>query len=63
MTQGTVQKVQRALLSAGYTPGPIDGVLGSQTMAAVDTFQRAKGLATGGLTFDTLKQLGVSVSH
>ncbi len=63
MTQGTVQKVQRALLSAGYAPGPIDGVLGSQTMAAVDRFQRTKGLATGGLTFDTLKQLGVSVQH
>lgn len=63
MTTGTVQKVQRALLSAGYAPGPIDGVLGSQTMAAVDRFQRAKGLATGGLTFDTLKKLGVSVQH
>jgi len=62
MTAGTVQKVQRALLSAGYAPGPIDGVLGSQTMAAVDRFQRAKGLATGGLTFDTLKSLGVSVN-
>ena len=63
MTPGIVQKVQRALLSAGHTPGPIDGVLGSQTMAAVDQYQRAQGLATGGLTFDTLKKLGVSVSH
>jgi len=62
MNSGTVQKVQRALLSAGYTPGPIDGVLGSQTMAAVDRYQRTKGLATGGLTFDTLKSLGVSVN-
>ena len=60
-TADTVQKVQRALLSAGYTPGAIDGVLGSQTLAAVDRYQRAKGLATGGLTFDTLKSLGVSV--
>lgn len=63
MNTGTVQRVQRALLSAGYRPGPIDGVLGSQTMSAVDRFQRAKGLATGGLTFDTLKKLGVSVSQ
>ena len=63
MTPGIVQKVQRALLGAGYTPGPIDGVLGAQTMSAVDRYQRAQGLATGGLTFDTLKKLGVSVSH
>jgi len=63
VTPGIIQKVQRALLSAGQAPGPIDGVLGSQTMAAVDKYQRANGLATGGLTFDTLKKLGVSTHH
>lgn len=56
---GLVQDVQRALKSAGFTPGPIDGVLGTQTMAAVERFQRARGMATGGLTFDTLNKLGV----
>ncbi len=63
MGEGVVQKVQRALLSAGYSPGPIDGVLGSQTMTAVDRFQRASGLATGGLTFDTLEKLRVSTGR
>ena len=55
----TIQDVQRALLKAGYSPGPIDGVLGSQTMNAVERFQRAENLATGSLTLDTLKKLGV----
>jgi len=54
-----VQDVQRALASAGYNPGPIDGVMGRQTMTAVERFQRSKGLPTGGLTMETLKRLGV----
>lgn len=58
-----VQRVQRALSSAGYSPGPIDGVLGYQTMTAVKRFQSARGLATGGLTYDTLDKLGVRVSQ
>lgn len=61
MTDGMIQRVQRALQSAGYTPGPIDGVLGHQTMEAVERFQNARGLATGGLTYDTLDKLGVDV--
>lgn len=59
MSLNTIQDVQRALSRAGYNPGPIDGVLGSQTMNAVQRFQRAESLATGGLTMDTLKKLGV----
>ena len=54
-----VQDVQRALASAGYNPGPIDGVMGRQTMTAVERYQRSKGLPTGGLTTETLKRLGV----
>lgn len=60
MTGGMIQNVQTALVSAGYAPGPIDGVLGRQTMVAVERFQRARGLATGGLTYDTLDKLGVN---
>lgn len=59
MTGGMIQRVQKALSSAGYAPGPIDGVLGQQTMVAVERFQRARGLATGGLTYDTLDKLGI----
>lgn len=63
MTDGMVQRVQSALKSAGYSPGPIDGVLGSQTMTAVERFQNARGLATGGLTYDTLDKLGVDIAR
>lgn len=60
MSTSTIRGVQRALLSAGYAPGPIDGVLGRETMNAIDRYQRARGMATGGLTMETLEKLGVN---
>lgn len=61
MSKNVVLGIQRALKSAGLNPGPIDGVIGTQTMVAVNAFQRSKGLATGGLTMDTIKALGVKI--
>ncbi len=61
MTPGVITSIQEALQQAGYNPGSIDGVLGSQTMAAVKSFQKGKGLAVGGLTIETLRELGVSL--
>lgn len=61
LTASTVQDIQRALLKAGHDPGPIDGIVGSRTMSAVNSYQRAKNLAVGGLTIVTLKSLGVNV--
>ena len=58
-TPGVVSKIQRALSASGHNPGRIDGVLGRDTMAAVASYQRAKGLPSGGLTVATLKSLGV----
>lgn len=54
-----VTQIQRALLKAGHNPGPIDGVIGSETKAAIVSFQKAKGLAIGGITQQTLKKLGM----
>jgi hypothetical protein len=59
-TPGVVQQIQRALLAKGFNPGPIDGIIGRETSAAIRGFQVANGLATGGLTMDTLDKLGVS---
>ncbi len=59
MSTNMIQDVQSSLASAGFNPGPVDGVLGRQTMVAVERFQRARGLPTGGLTMDTLNKLGV----
>jgi hypothetical protein len=58
-----IVSVQRALDEAGHDPGPLDGVLGRQTLAAVRSYQRSKGLPTGGLTFSTLDSLGVKVGR
>jgi len=56
-----VAGLQRSLQKAGHNPGPIDGVIGTQTLAAVDEYQRAKGLARGSLTKATLDSLGVKL--
>jgi hypothetical protein len=58
-TPGMVMEIQRALVGAGYDPGPLDGQMGPQTLEAVEAFQHAKGLARGGITLETLRALGV----
>ena len=58
-TPGVVRKLQQALDTRGYNPGPIDGRIGQQTMAAVSRFQRDNGLSSGGLTMETIRRLGV----
>ena len=37
----TVREIQEALKSLGFDPGPIDGIMGSQTRDAVKAFQRS----------------------
>lgn len=45
----TVAEIQRALLARGYNPGPIDGVMGPKTRAAVKAFQADHGLKVDGI--------------
>ncbi len=56
----TVTQLQRALKSAGYDPGTIDGRLGKRTKEAVRSFQRAEGLKVDGVvgqkTWSALKR-------
>jgi hypothetical protein len=59
MGRAMVTDIQRALKSAGYDPGPIDGVIGRETMQAVTSYQRSKGMAEGALTIELLESLGV----
>lgn len=61
MTPEAARRIQTALQQAGFSPGPIDGVVGFETMSAVKRYQRSKGLATGGLTIKTLESLNVSL--
>ena len=58
-TSDIVSRIQRALDGAGYNPGAIDGALGSATMSALKAYQQDNGLASGQLTMETLKKLGV----
>lgn len=44
-----VKTLQLRLKIQGYAPGPIDGVFGSKTAAAVKQFQDAQGLTTTGV--------------
>jgi len=43
-----VEAVQRELLAAGYYKGLVDGVTGPRTRQAIETYQKATGLAVSG---------------
>lgn len=61
MTRGRISDVQKALVKAGYNPGGIDGVIGQQTMSAVNQYQRDNNLPIDKyLNIETLKALNVS---
>ena len=60
-TTDNVKALQNALNGAGFNVGTIDGVLGYNTYKAVDSFQKAKGLSRGEITYDTLNALGLSL--
>lgn len=62
-TRQLVSSIQRALEKKGHSPGPIDGIIGSQTMAALSSFQKEKSLPSGRLTLATLDALGVTASR
>lgn len=45
----TTRALQEALARAGHDPGPLDGIRGRRTIAALRAFQRAQGLPATGL--------------
>jgi len=59
MSREMVTSIQQALKRSGFYKGPVDGNLGSKTMAAIRSFQTSKRLPAGNLTIATLKLLGV----
>lgn len=59
-----VRQLQDQLLLRGYSPGPIDGVLGGQTRAALRDFQKTEGMPiTGDLTEQTRMMLGIGPTN
>ena len=56
-----IQEVQRALQSAGFSPGPQNGLLAQDTLNAVARYQQARGLPVHGyLDVETVRALGVA---
>ena len=54
-----VRKVQTLLKEKGFDPGPIDGVVGSRTSAALHAYQDAYGIkSSGNIDNQTLFALG-----
>ena len=63
MKKDTVKAIQRALKDLGISPGPIDGVFGHNTAAAVAAFQATKGLIVDGQVGpQTARRLKVDIS-
>lgn len=60
LNEAKISQIQSALKAAGYNPGPIDNVFGTQTKEALKSYQRAKGLPVGNLNLETLRSLGVN---
>ena len=61
MNKEVILKIQHALKEKEYDPGKIDGVLGRGTHVAIDKYQRDNSLATGGITYETLKALKIEL--
>lgn len=60
LSRGDIKDIQIALNEAGYTPGPVDGVVGPLTRKGVREFQGARKLpVTGKIDGKTLRELKV----
>ena len=62
MAGDAVRAIQRALRAAGFDPGPLDGLYGPVTAAAVRSYQAARGLVPDGeVGPSTARSLGVTL--
>jgi hypothetical protein len=56
----SVLEVQRRLQDKGYRPGPLDGIMGRRTRAALARFQEEQGIEGGGfVNAETMAALGL----
>lgn len=49
LSENYIKKMQTVLKKKGYDPGPVDGKMGSKTLSAVMSFQKAHGLKPDGI--------------
>lgn len=57
-----IKQVQQGLSDRGFSPGPIDGIMGPSTRAALRNFKQKEGMSGSDLDQATLKALGVSTT-
>jgi hypothetical protein len=60
MGSNSVQRIQSALKAKGYDI-KVDGKMGAETVNALNSYQVKNGLATQGVTYETLDHLGVQL--
>ncbi|MGP9833554.1 peptidoglycan-binding domain-containing protein [Marinobacter sp. NSM] len=60
LTRDMVRKLQSRLSQLGYNPGEQDGLPGPRTIDALSQYQIENGLASGAITIETMKRLGLS---
>ena len=59
MTSEIISSLQAALKREGYDPGPVDGVIGTATLRAMEQYQTAEGIDRGGITLELLERLNI----
>jgi peptidoglycan hydrolase-like protein with peptidoglycan-binding domain len=57
LSKDEIKELQGKLDAAGFTPGPIDGVVGPQTEAALRRYAQSRRLAKPEATQETLLRL------
>ena len=63
MTRANVTALQNALKRAGYYKGPVDGIIGPQTLSAARGYAVAKNLPAGSnyISMEVIKDLGLNI--
>ena len=63
MTDANVRTLQIALRDKGYNPGPIDGVLGNETLKSANQYAKSAGLPYGSnyIAIETAEKLGLQL--
>ena len=63
MTGGNIRTLQTSLSSKGYDVGPIDGVLGKQTLVSANSYAKSNGLPYGSnyIAIETAEKLGLKL--
>lgn len=60
MSRADIRRIQELLAEAGFDPGPLDGIVGPRTRAAVEGFEQAQNLpVTGTVTPGLLDLLAI----